>query len=509
MTATSDLADAARRGLWQRVDELLNENFYTYLLTDRDGLLEVLATLRDDWFAEYPRHRMSKELALASGPMQLLSDSVKNDFMAWVRSQETPAARDRLALHTLELRTMLATGSYHRAASKADEVHELVETATDTGGFYDVLPSVFLRTGQTKLQVGDLAAASDAFSRAHRWANSRRIHPADRFIRSHLALVDALHGDLTLAQAWLPPLEGGDAADEEGHGHQLKTAELLIRALVSVCGGSASEAKAALDRIAYERSTSDLWWVGTHARALYDLQWGEPRRGIARLEQALRNNRLGGAPTLLAGQLLRADLASLYQIVEELDAADRVLRTPGLDGNHGEAHVLVRAARARQSLLTGRPAQAAVSVESTSAGHGGGLDPVVSVLHAAIEHAESGGATERTVARAADHIRSSGAMYALQEAIEPTRDRIVRRLGMSYSPPRSEYPYRGVISVDLSQREQEVLSALARLDSVAAIAAALHLSVNTVKTYKRSLYRKLGARNRAEALEYARALTEG
>ncbi len=406
---------------------------------------------------------------------------------------------------------MLATGSYHRAASKADDVHDLIENATDTAGFHDVLPSVFLRTGQTKLHVGDLAAASDSFSRAHRWAISRGTHPADTFIRSHLALVDALHGHLALAQAWLLPLEEGDVADQEGHARQLRTAELLIRALVSVCGGSESEAKAALDRVAYERSTSDLWWVGAHARALYDLQWGEPRRGIARLEQALRNNRLAGAPALLPGQLLRADLASLYQIVDELDAADRVLRTPGLDGAHDGSHVLVRAARARQNLLTGRPAEAAASVGSAPAGHGGGLDPVVSVLHAAIEHAESGGATERTVARAADHIRSSGAMHALQEAIEPTRDRIVRRLGMSYSPPRSEYPYRGVISVDLSQREQEVLSALARLDSVAAIAAALHLSVNTVKTYKRSLYRKLGARSRAEALEYAhmRAITEG
>ncbi|MDP3951830.1 helix-turn-helix transcriptional regulator [Microbacterium sp.] len=498
---TSHLADAARRAQWRRVDELLNEHFYTYLMTDRAGLLEVLTTLPGDWFADYPRHRMSKELALASGPMQLLSESVKDEFTAWVRSQDKPAARDRLAVHALELRTIVATGNYHRAASKADDVHKIVETATDTGGFYDFLPSVFLRTGQAKLHVGDLAAASDSFSRAHRWANARGVHPADPFIRSHLALVDALLGHLTLAEAWLLPLGESAVADEEGYARQLSAADLLIRALVSVCGGSERDARTALDRIPREGVSNDLWWVGVHAHALYELQWGEPRRGIARIEQSLRNNRSETAPTLLAGQLLRADLASLYQIVDELDAAERVLMTPGL----GETQVQVRAARARQSLLNGRPAEAAASMEQPSPGYGGGgLDPVAALLHAAIEHAESGEATERAVTRAVDHVRSSGALYALQETIDPTRDRIVRRLGMPYSPPRSEYPYRGVISFSLSQREQEVLAALARFDSVAAIAAALHLSVNTIKTYKRSLYRKLGARSRAEALAIAR-----
>lgn len=501
------LFDAVEAGSWERADELLNEHFYRYLLTDRDRLLDVFSALPEEWFAQYPRHRLTREIASATGPMQLLSDRVQRDFIEWVQAQENPAARDRLALHTMEMRTTLATGNYLRAASKADDVHEFIESATDTSGFHDLLPSVFLRAGQTQLCVGDLAAASDSFSRAHRWAQSARTHPADRYIRSHLALVDALHGDFVLATSWLPSLEDDDDVDDEGLAHQLKTADLLTRALVSVCGGSAREAEAALERVAYERSTSDLWWVGMHARALYELQWGEPRRGIARLEQALRNHRGASAPGLLAGQLLRADLASLYQVVGELDAAKRVLATPGLE----RAHPLVRAADTRQSLLSGDPVGAATSIESSRSVLSGGSDPITAVLHAAIEHAASGGATERTVARAADHIRSSGAIHALQEVIEPTRDRILRRLEASYSPPRRQYPYLGVITVDLSQREREVLSALDRLDSVAAIAAALHLSVNTVKTYKRSLYRKLGARNRAEALEYAhmRPITEG
>ena len=52
-----------------------------------------------------------------------------------------------------------------------------------------------------------------------------------------------------------------------------------------------------------------------------------------------------------------------------------------------------------------------------------------------------------------------------------------------------------------------MLAALARFDSVAAIAGELHLSVNTVKTHKRSLYRKLGVRSRAEAIEHLESVT--
>lgn len=500
MTGAHEFNDAVQNELWDRADELLNEKFYAFLLTDREGLRRGLASLPEAWFDAHPRHRLTREIASASGFMQLLGDNIQRTFTDWVGAQAQPAARDQLALHSLKMRKMLVTGNYRRAASIADDIREFVTDAPDTGGFYDVLPSVLLRAGQTKLHVGDLAAASDAFSRAHRWASSRGTHPTDRYIRSHLALVDALHGDILLAKAWFLPIDEDEKPEGEGLVHQLETADLLIRALVSVCSGSAEEAGEALERVAYEGSNSDLWWVGAHARALYELQWGDPLRGVARLEQALRNHPSASAPDLLPGQLLRADLASLYQVANELGAAERVLRTPNLD----RKHVLVRAAHARQNLLTGRPAEAAASIELPHEG-GGDFTPITTVLQAVIEHAESGGATERTITRAADHIRASGAMWAVQEAIEPTRGRILSRLNLPYTPPRSQYPYHGVISVDLSQRERQVMAALIKFDSVAAMASELHLSVNTVKTYKRSLYRKLGVRSRAEVLDHVEA----
>jgi LuxR family maltose regulon positive regulatory protein len=55
-------------------------------------------------------------------------------------------------------------------------------------------------------------------------------------------------------------------------------------------------------------------------------------------------------------------------------------------------------------------------------------------------------------------------------------------------------------------RELEVLGHLAQLLSTAEIAAAMFVSVNTVRTHIRSILRKLGATRRNEAVRRAREL---
>jgi two-component system response regulator DesR len=55
----------------------------------------------------------------------------------------------------------------------------------------------------------------------------------------------------------------------------------------------------------------------------------------------------------------------------------------------------------------------------------------------------------------------------------------------------------------LTRREHEVLAAAAGHDTAADIAAALHLSEGTVRNYLSASIRKLGARNRREAIDRA------
>jgi DNA-binding NarL/FixJ family response regulator len=73
--------------------------------------------------------------------------------------------------------------------------------------------------------------------------------------------------------------------------------------------------------------------------------------------------------------------------------------------------------------------------------------------------------------------------------------------GMTVFAPRSEGP-----SAPLSEREREVLSLLVSGATNKEIAGTLYLSPHTVKEHTSTLYRKLGARNRAEAVQRAERL---
>ena len=69
---------------------------------------------------------------------------------------------------------------------------------------------------------------------------------------------------------------------------------------------------------------------------------------------------------------------------------------------------------------------------------------------------------------------------------------------MTMFAPTSEQP-----APLLSEREREVLDLVAAGSTNREIAQALFLSPHTVKEHTSALYRKLGARNRAEAVQRA------
>jgi DNA-binding NarL/FixJ family response regulator len=73
--------------------------------------------------------------------------------------------------------------------------------------------------------------------------------------------------------------------------------------------------------------------------------------------------------------------------------------------------------------------------------------------------------------------------------------------GMTVFAPRAEQP-----TMPLSEREREVLSLIASGATNKEIAERLYLSPHTVKEHTSSLYRKLKARNRAEAVRRAERL---
>ena len=120
--------------------------------------------------------------------------------------------------------------------------------------------------------------------------------------------------------------------------------------------------------------------------------------------------------------------------------------------------------------------------------------------------------TELTVEEAAElleglagkgHLRVSareGAMvYAL---LERDRHELLNASDVAADEPEDE----AMLAEPLSQREHEVLGLLASGRSNGEIARDLHVTVGTVKAHASNIYRKLGAKGRADAVFKARKL---
>jgi DNA-binding NarL/FixJ family response regulator len=100
--------------------------------------------------------------------------------------------------------------------------------------------------------------------------------------------------------------------------------------------------------------------------------------------------------------------------------------------------------------------------------------------------------------------RAAGASGFVSKDLE-ARDlaRAVRMvgLGMTMFPPKADQP-----APMLTEREREVLDLIAAGSTNREIAATLYLSPHTVKEHTSALYRKLQARNRAEAVQRAQRI---
>lgn len=93
---------------------------------------------------------------------------------------------------------------------------------------------------------------------------------------------------------------------------------------------------------------------------------------------------------------------------------------------------------------------------------------------------------------------ASGFVSKDWDANEVARAVRVVGLGMTMFAPTAGQP-----APLLSEREHEVLELIAAGSTNREIAQTLYLSPHTVKEHTSALYRKLGARNRAEAVQRA------
>lgn len=443
-----------------------------------------------------------------------------------------------------------------RAESAADRHHARASrmNAAVAAAVAEALPTappserVFLAAieAQARRVSGDDRGAAAAAEIARVGLEGLDVTAADRlaprlpFVLQQIAATELADGAREEALATLARIEPTEGAD----GDLQRAAAQGLAALVHALSGEVSVARRLLD----EPRVLDLP-TGALARAVVALEDGDPDTAASLLT---RVDPLFGAfehwPVVLALRARTSTLAGHVPPADHLAAHDAEVlryRLRAVEGGVG-ARMLGRA-RVRLQLAAGQLVQAAAGLDA--------LGPVrvwnapehvgLALARDEPEHALSvvsavdvrGGYEPRTGAllvllRAAALRRTGdvdGAVAAFREAVAlfdrhgmrgelltaPRDD--VRALVALSGDDRASALWRAVehlrsvlpdpgLAVVLSERETVVLRLLALPLSVPELAAELHVSVNTVKTQVRSVYRKLGVSTRRGAVEQGRAL---
>ncbi|WP_308257065.1 LuxR C-terminal-related transcriptional regulator [Rhodococcus sp. DMU2021] len=405
----------------------------------------------------------------------------------------------------LRLGSLRMQGAYDEAMEVCDglatEPVPNFETLDDTTRHAHGLK--YLNFGTVYLLGGRTTDAGTMLRRAH---TAGRGVFVEREAAGKLALLEALRGRTHEATRWIeeelrhPPIMGEAEA-------LIRTAGLVATALVALDRLDTGTAFRALSELGTPRHTEELWAAVMYARGRLALLSGVPADGLLYIDSELQHfsHRLTG----ISAVLVDAARADLHLALGEARAARELVDS--------STHPLTAPARARLRLLGGDP---------------GGAEVIVHRGDAAREHCPAVGAELALIGSVASLRlgRRTDARRHLQRAVvlaehagvtrpfvgvPPSAVRDILSLGVDLpidlDPAMAEYGiFREIrVVVRLTPRERAVLDALLAGGTASTIAKEQFVTLNTVKTQLRSLYRKLGVHSREEAIAQAHRLVVG
>ncbi|WP_425247683.1 LuxR C-terminal-related transcriptional regulator [Streptomyces sp. NEAU-NA10] len=429
----------------------------------------------------------------------------------------------RLSCALLRVLAARMTGSADLAEAAAQEVEAAErDVPPERLAQHPELRALMLTDlGSAQLWAGRFDAARASLSAAaHLDAGPSTAFPRHECL-SRLALIDVLRG--WPARAETHAREAIAEAERAGLPPAARTgvAELVLAA-VAVDRDDLAAARAHLDRAAASSAAPPDPVVTTEPallRSRLRLAEGDPQAALHALDG------LAHASTAVRPSPWVADRIALTTSAAHLAAGrpQAALEVFG-DGSAGP-HSVVAAARA--TIAVGEHEKALRLLDELPAGPGEGPALAVRALLVRAQAADALGddaTAQRLTARALTLARPERLRRPFPEA-GPWLRRLLRRrpvLAQGHGwLPASVTGHTAVtarhdqtpaplteplVTEPLSERELEVLGRLAQMLSTEEIAADLHLSVNTVKTHLKNIYRKLAATRRSEAVRRARAL---
>ena len=511
---------ALRGGLWPLAAEILGVHCLALVIRGSARELEVfLSAAPRDALLGHP------ELAATLAAARIIQGSnreVRELVAAAVADlddlPQPRAERLRVVLDLIEAGHARTRGDILALATAAHRVPDDPRTLSALGlAGWDVIPLLVLNnTGTAELWTGDMAEAEKHLRAAvdtNQWNGLLRPHLN---AASQLALLLAERGDLDAAQ--VDAQAAVQRATQAGWAVSAQAvAAYLALACVSLDRSEPEDVDRWLGRVAEVEAIAPEPHVQLAAAALNALRradsgdWAGARTALRAATTELTES----APPVLADRLVLVQAELLRRTGDLRQAADVLTRLRGPATPH-TAH-----AAARLHLATGDAAAAEQSLAPFPSALGTVRQRVEGhILCTLIAAERDQGAALRLLEdallaaaplgmRRPFLVEAAGLRALLGERIEAGTGvaafavDLLRRMSGQHDRPRAA---SASLVEALTEREHVVLRYLASTLSNAEIAAQLYLSVNTVKTHQRMIYRKLGAEGRRDAVRRAKQL---
>lgn len=527
----------------ERIPELHSRLARWYLRGERPGLAVhhavqarnwplVVNVIDTHWRQLILRHRGRLYEALVAAPLEAIATSPRAVAVRdmWLRGPDdrvlglnplppsTPElaelgngaqAREVLDVGLAVLLALRRRGRFDRARSHGDRLLQVARSARTarTADVVGLLPGVHLHTGLARLLGDDVPGALGPLEQAYDWAPDSSLDYVASAAAGALALVHGVTGQARTAAAWL---HRADAAPRPSTwlAPQIRTTAVAARLLVAVDHLDSDAADRAAADFPELSGPTEFWAYVAYSRLLHALAAGTALDGLDLLDRTRGKHSDWLDHGAAAGPLLAAVEADLLLALGQGNHAHAVLH-----GAHSR-HPLLRLGQARLALLAGRPLEALrltadpawAAVATTR--HRLGMLLVQAVAAQRLDDLRTAKAALRRAvdsARAASTLRPFTTVPRAElitlAAHVPTAAELLADPVLADRPDL--FPAR-ITLIRLTDREHQVLSRLADGLTVQQVAESLVVSYNTVKTQQRSLYHKLGADSRPDALARAR-----
>ncbi|RIJ70523.1 hypothetical protein D1871_18170 [Nakamurella silvestris] len=442
------------------------------------------------------RFRALEYFAIAAGSARLL------------RSRFSTS--DQIVLLTLEAAALRVIGQTERAEAPALEAAALLDANEEIVRFElpTLLPTLYSHNGISLFYTGHVAESARSFELSHISAVQSgsltdRVHATG--LKAGTA---ALTGNMDFAalvvrqaenESWPPGYLGGYLTT---HFHIART---FIRLEEFDFNGAATE----LDLLNDELRTSEHRGAMLYLRALIKLGQNEVHHGARSIGLAMAADPALRRLDARTQASLRVTAATLLTAAGEYTQAHHTL-----DALPVRFRYLGHVSRARLAAVTGDLTDARASLARIQ--HESRLTPrdqaELDLVRALVEWRSADPSAARlrfgdAVANLAEHRMRFPLMLIPGEDLQELRQAF-QTPGMADVfdlpvPPAFRTP---APEIRLTRRELIVVSHLAEDSNAREIAAALFVSVNTVKSQMQSVYKKLGVRSREEAVYRARQL---